>query len=354
MVHMLRLLMMPDSSLRVNAAVKTDTETSRVNLESKEGGREDGGDNGKIRADKNFYKPKTTKMSPPSGQVDTSFYTIPSTGTFRDTRKRHVPTRKNSPPDLDTKTKKNDSWGRLSQDMKNEHFSSIGADESTSSAMKQVDILPSTGTFRDANKRHVRTRSEPNQEWHVEPRECGRNPLMRSMVLNPGIGTFRVADDMPILTRPLRQAYQELGAFCMQQQQQQPASKGELVVDWGDQGTDLEEDEYDQVQQHENFITFVKHNSSKRVSDITMKDFDDDDLELGMEPNSSSTDKTSCDTLHSTPSSDTLHSIPEQHNNLDSPDECERGEIDENFLDDGDAEMDEDEQQAAPPTDRER
>ena len=177
---------------------------------------------------------------------------------------------------------------------------------------------------------------------------------MRSMVLNPGIGTFRVADDMPILTRPLRQAYQELGAFCMQQQQQQPASKGELAVDWGDQGTDLEEDEYDQVQQHENFITFVKQNSSKRVSDITMEDFDDDDLELGMEPNSSSTDKTSCDTLHSTPSSDTLHSIPEQHNNLDSPDECERGEIDENFLDDGDAEMDEDEQQAAPPTDRER
>ena len=124
----------------------------------------------------------------------------------------------------------------------------------------------------------------------------------------------------------------------------------------GDQGTDLEADD-DQVQQHENFITFVKHNSFKRVSDITMEDFDDDDLELGIEPNSSSTDtdKTSCscacacDTLHSTPSSDTCHSTPSSDTLYDIP--FQKRIIilipDEKFLDDGDAELDEHEHQVA-------
>eukprot|EP00985_Skeletonema_marinoi_P017523 scaffold9616_cov96-Skeletonema_marinoi.AAC.7 len=57
-----------------------------------------------------------------------------------------------------------------------------------------------------------------------------------------------------------------------------PAAKGELLVDWGDQGTDSEEEDDDE--ENNGMITFVKNDSSRRISDITTLDFDSDDDEL--------------------------------------------------------------------------
>jgi len=96
---------------------------------------------------------------------------MPSTGTFRDTRKRFVPTLAKSPESQDSKTM-NDSWSRNLKEKpcSNDATPPLNAIERM---LKQKDFFPSTGTFQDSAKRHVRTRSGTDQERDVMPRNAG-------------------------------------------------------------------------------------------------------------------------------------------------------------------------------------
>ena len=143
-----------------------------------------------------------------SGQVvSDSFITTPSTGTFRDTTKRHVRTLSKSP--TETNTKKNDSWGKLNQATKKNSPSNNGNTPqltSISSMLKTMELVPSTGTFRDTTKRHVRLRAKTskNDSWSKLNQASKKNSrnnngtavsiMFNSMDLVPSIpstGTFR-------------------------------------------------------------------------------------------------------------------------------------------------------------------
>ncbi len=94
-----------------------------------------------------------------------STLSTPSTGTFQDAKKRQVPTLADT---KSTHPQKNDSWGELDQSSKRNTLSSNHAFSLSASANSymlsaanicQVDLLPSTDSFMDASKRHVRTTS---------------------------------------------------------------------------------------------------------------------------------------------------------------------------------------------------
>lgn len=357
-----------------------------------------------------------------SGPVFDSFNTVistPSTGTFRDTKKRFVPTLANSSEseDQDINTR-NNSWG---VNLKEKPCSNDTATSPLTAAinmLKQNDLFPSTGTFRDSAKRHVRTTSDPNQEWDTtrpsvpSPEKAAVSPRSAEVSVRnflkdnifPSTGTFRDTSKRHVrhITEPrpnqewelrdqnqgkvksftgpsiglsfsagsirevikrkisLRQLQQELevkpsnpneewgelapvspintpdvdvkdsepknqtnlfqlymenkakhGEELQPKQLQrqpsmkceagippeaqaepseaaelrEPAPKGELLVDWGDQGSDSEYDESLEEEENNGTITFVKNDSSRRISDITTADdFDDSsDDELGLD-----------------------------------------------------------------------
>ncbi len=108
-----------------------------------------------------------------------STLSTPSTGTFQDAKKREIPTLAET---KSTQPQKNDSWGELDQSSKRNRRSSNHAFSLSANSyiymlsaanissvngdtIGQVDLLPSTGSFMDASKRHVRTTSVPNQKW---------------------------------------------------------------------------------------------------------------------------------------------------------------------------------------------
>ncbi len=314
------------------------------------------------------YKPKGKNSSPNmSGlskrEVFDSFTTMDTTGTFLDTHKRCVPTLANrSNSQINPKTR-NDSWRNLKG-----KSSKIDDTSTFNSTLKTNDIFPSTGTFRDSAKRHVRTISEPNQEWDIKPlsqpvmpsSEMAATPgpsgysdsvsdLLNDKLL-PSTGTFKDLDkrhvrlmsepklneewelrhhhvrnfsvpdsigynlstntgsnnrDMRVKSRQnqpekqknLFQVYMENKAKLESVQQKPSASvehvasippkavevtkpaakpKGELLVDWGDQGTDSEDDD---DEENNGVITFVKNDSSRRISDITTQDDFDSDFD---------------------------------------------------------------------------
>ena len=94
-----------------------------------------------------------------------STLSTPSTGTFQDAKKRHVPTMAET---KGTQPQKNDSWGELDQSSKRNPRSSNPFSRSANSYMLsaankssvtndaigqvQVDLLPSTGSFMDGKK----------------------------------------------------------------------------------------------------------------------------------------------------------------------------------------------------------
>jgi len=338
------------------------------------------------------YKPKR-KNSPPSsekdmsgrtsGHVFESFTTMNSTGTFRDTTKRCVPTLTIRSESQNIKTR-NDSWNLDSK--LNEKPSSNDNTSPLNNMLKEKDFFPSTGTFRDSAKRHVRTtKFESNQDWDIKPRNVGTLPqsVMPSSEtaaatpghsgdpvnnflkdnMFPSTGTFKDSDKRhvrhisepspnqewelkhqndrntplwksfsvpgsigfshntdtgsnidrhinsslsqhdtnegngsePEQQKNIFQLYMENKAKLQRELQQEPrvkheasipskaaepskpAAKGELLVDWGDQGTDSEEED---DEENNGMITFVKNDSSRRISDITTLDFDSDDDEL--------------------------------------------------------------------------
>ena len=121
-----------------------------------------------------------------------SFISDPSTGTFRDTMKRQVPTLEGS--SLLPTPQKNDSWGTLDQTSRrpsrsSRHAFSLSANSymltSISNAMDDTTgqgLIPSTGSFTDAKKRHVRTLSAPNQEWNnIISAGSSPNPLLAAI-----------------------------------------------------------------------------------------------------------------------------------------------------------------------------
>jgi len=313
------------------------------------------------------YKPKR-KNSPPSsekdmsgltsGHVFESFTTMNSTGTFRDTTKRCVPTLTIRSESQNIKTR-NDSWNLDSK--LNEKPSSNDNTSPLNNMLKEKDFFPSTGTFRDSAKRHVRTtKFESNQDWDIKPRNVGTlsQPVLPSSEtaaatpghsgdpvnnflkdnMFPSTGTFKDSDKRhvrhisepspnqewelkhtgsniarhvnsslsqhdtnegngsePEQQKNIFQLYMENKAKLQRALQQEPivkheasipskaaepskpAAKGELLVDWGDQGTDSEEED---DEENNGMVTFVKNDSSRRISDITTLDFDSDDDEL--------------------------------------------------------------------------
>ena len=124
-----------------------------------------------------------------------SFISAPSTGTFRDTMKRQVPTLEGS--SLLPTPQKNDSWGTRDQTSRrpsrsSRHAVSLSANSfmlrNNSSASNdtagQGDLIsnPSTGSFMDAKKRHVHTLSAPNQEWNgIISAGSSPNPLLAAI-----------------------------------------------------------------------------------------------------------------------------------------------------------------------------
>lgn len=324
------------------------------------------------------YKPKR-KNSPPSNksglteqEVFGSFTTMNSTGTFRDTHKRGVPILANRPNSQINQETRNDSWRKL----KGKSSSPRINDSSTlNNSLKSSDKFPSTGTFRDSAKRQVRT-IERNQQWDIKPlsqpvmpsSRTASNPgpsrhsdsvsdLLNSNLL-PSTGTFKDSDkrhvrlmsepkpneewdlkqnhvrnfsapdplgynpstitgsnrDMRVKSRQnqpekqmnLFQVYMENKAKLQSGQQKpsatsleqvasipqkaveakKPVAKGKLLVDWGDQGSDSEEDSEDEEHEENNgVITFIKNDSSRRISDITTQDdFDElDDIDSSLE-----------------------------------------------------------------------
>jgi hypothetical protein len=229
----------------------------------------------------------------------------------------------------------NTTWGNLyNQDVKKKPRSSSNAN-SALSLNSASELFPSTGTFRDTNKRRVRHRVQANQEWECaaapppsQNSDAGssskKNAFIRPSSDEPSIclstGTFKDArrrhvhelehkipttmvqqsdntpNNVPEVTANIFQRYMENKEKILlqqnQQQQQYTAKReepkvGELLVDWGDEGslTESEDDDVPQEQQshhHEPYITIVKNDSSRRVSDITTDDFSfsDDDSEF--------------------------------------------------------------------------
>lgn len=312
------------------------------------------------------YKPKR-KNSPPSNmsgltaqEVFGSFTTMNSTGTFRDTQKRCVPTLANRSNGQINQKNRNDSWRKLKG-----KSSRINDSSTLKNTLKSSDDFPSTGTFRDSAKRHVRTISEPNQQWDIKPLSQPVMPSSRtasnpgpsgrpdsvSELLNgnllPSTGTFKDSDkrhvrlksneewdlkqnqthvrnfsapdpfgynpstntgsngdmrvkstqNQPEKPKFLFQIYMENKAKLESVQQKptavsvehvasippkaveatKPAAKGELLVDWGDQGSDSESEDEEQ-EENNGVITIIKNDSSRRISDITTQDdFDDMD-----------------------------------------------------------------------------
>lgn len=118
------------------------------------------------RRKKSSYECLSGELPHQGSESFISTSSTPSTGTFQDAKKRQVPTL--------AEPQKNDSWGELDQSPKrnprsSNHAFSLSANSSslTNDAIGQVqvDLLPSTGSFMDASKRHVRTTSVPNQKW---------------------------------------------------------------------------------------------------------------------------------------------------------------------------------------------
>ena len=258
-----------------------------------------------------------------------------STGTMKDATKRRVRRTANAyNGGSGQNTNKNTSWGNLyNQDVKKKPRSSSNAN-SASSLASASDLFPSTGTFRDTNKRRVRHRVQANQDWDfaVPPpsqnSDAGssrkKNVFASPSSDEPSIclstGTFKDArrrhvhalehkippkmvqqsdntsNNVPEVigaeaVRPgnIFQRYMENKEKLLlrqNQQEQQCMSKrdepkaGELLVDWGDEGSLTESEDDDQPNQHEPYITIVKNDSSRRVSDITTDNFDDDDSEF--------------------------------------------------------------------------
>lgn len=242
---------------------------------------------------------------------------FPSTGTFKDVAKRHVPrvTNANTPGGL--QNARNDSWGKFKA------TKSTGNNATSvplSNTLEKNSIFPSTGTFRDVAKRQVRTvRPEQNQEWDIEPktmaampsRSSGNLPMWGFNTNNPNAGSnkeVRVNSRQdqqqntdegnvsePEKPKNIFQRYMENKAKLLQQKPstnpeavippktaevQKPAAKSELLVDWGDQGTDSEEEE-EEEEENNGIITFVKNDSSRRISDITIQDeFDSDEEDM--------------------------------------------------------------------------
>ncbi|KAL7492132.1 hypothetical protein ACHAWT_001331 [Skeletonema menzelii] len=255
---------------------------------------------------------------------------FPSTGTFRDSAKRRVRTTvANSPEGQNIQKSRNDSWGKFRDTARRDSDTSP-----PNSTLERNDIFPSTGTFRDSAKRHVRTvRPAPNQDWDIKPRHVksssdaavtagplGIMPMLKTSSVPGSIGLKRNTDtgnnnrDIRVKSRQMQQdtdegnvseperqknifqLYMENKAFLLQQKRSaqleasippktaevpKPAAKGELLVDWGDQGTDSEEEEEKEEEEENNgIITFVKNDSTRRISDITtLDDFDSDDDE---------------------------------------------------------------------------
>lgn len=310
------------------------------------------------------YKPKR-KNSPPSNmsgltaqEAFGSFTTMISTGSFRDTNKRCVPTVSKSNSYISQKNR-NDSWKFKGKSSRIDESSKLN------STFKSSDNFPSTGTFRDSAKRHVRTVSEPNQVWDIKPSlsqpvmpssraaatpgPSGHSDSVSDLLNNnllPSTGTFKDLDkrhvrlmsepkpneewdlkqnhfrnfsvpdsfgynpstnpgsnrdirvksrqNQPENQKNLFQVYMENKAKLESVQQKpsasvehvasippkaveatKPAAKGELLVDWGDQGSDSEDEEHEE---NNGVITFIKNDSSRRISDITTQD-DFDDLD---------------------------------------------------------------------------
>lgn len=133
------------------------------------------------RRKKSSYECLSGELPHQGSESFISTLSTPSTGTFQDAKKRQVPTLAKKKSAL-TQPQKNDSWGELDQSPKrnprsSNHAFSLSANSSMLSAANissltndaigqvQVDLLPSTGSFMDASKRHVRTTSVPNQKW---------------------------------------------------------------------------------------------------------------------------------------------------------------------------------------------
>jgi hypothetical protein len=235
---------------------------------------------------------------------------FPSTGTFKDVAKRHVPraTNANTPGGL--QNARNDSWGKFKATKSSNNATSVPL---SNSPEKNDSIFPSTGTFRDVAKRQVRTvKPEKNQEWDIEPRtaampsrsSAGNTPLWGlNLNTNTGVnsrkGHQQNTDEgnvsEPEKPKNIFQRYMENKAKLLQQKPStnpeavippktaevpKPAAKSELLVDWGDQGTDSEEEE-EEEEENNGIITFVKNDSSRRISDITLQDeFDSDEEDM--------------------------------------------------------------------------
>lgn len=264
-----------------------------------------------------------------------------STGTMKDATKRRVRRTVNGySGGSGQNTNTNTSWGNLyNQDVKKKPRSSSNAN-SASSLASASDLFPSTGTFRDTNKRRVRHRVQANQDWdfaasppfqnvdtgssrkknvfaspssdepsiclstgtfkdarrrHVHELEHKIPPTMVQQSDNTSNNVPEVIGAEAVRPGNIFQRYMENKEKLLlqqNQQEQQCMSKrkepkaGELLVDWGDEGslTDSEDDDVPKEQQpnqHEPYITIVKNDSSRRVSDITTTDnFSDDDSEF--------------------------------------------------------------------------
>ena len=233
---------------------------------------------------------------------------FPSTGTFKDVAKRHVPRATNANTPRGLQNARNDSWGKSKATRSSNNATSAPL---SNSPEKNDSIFPSTGTFRDVAKRQVRTvKPEKNQEWDIEPRTAAMpsrssagNTPMWGFNLNTNTGSRQGQQQNtdegnviePEKPKNIFQRYMENKAKLLQQKPStnleavippkkaevpKPAAKSELLVDWGDQGTDSEEEE-EEEEENNGVITFVKNDSSRRISDITLQDeFDSDEEDM--------------------------------------------------------------------------
>ena len=208
---------------------------------------------------------------------------FPSTGSFRDLAKRHVP----------IKSVPNETW-----DIKQPPKPSSDEAATIRRLSGESLSITSTGTFRDIDKRHVRHLSEPigDSEWEAEHPNDSDTPLSKSSSArldsssdtgeknesshNPNAGNTAE----PKTAKNFFQLYMENKA--KRRQEQQPTNKqteklsrteckGELLLDWGDLGTESEEESVEE--ESNGVITIVKDDPYRRISDITTQDdFDDD------------------------------------------------------------------------------
>ena len=279
---------------------------------------------------------------------------FPSTATNKDTGKSHVRHRfepikdwgitpSNSLATFSRSSKPPLSYGEV-EDIKHRDASQVLPLQAVEPVVnfftniKKNGLIPSTDTLSGADKRHTHHRSEPNQEWDIEPPISISSSSSEPSFDCISSGTFRDASNRCLRFRQpdqtgdvaqidgklpktqgseqeergnIFQRYMKNKAkFGREMQQQQKLGKnrgeplkGELLVDWGDQGTDSEDDGYDQdfQQLYENIIPsrrvsdlvrtkkkrhgniiIVNNDSSRRISDITMTedDFSDSDNDL--------------------------------------------------------------------------